>query len=120
MSYGMTYEEFWDGDVRSHRMYREAYKLRMKQVNFESWLNGRYVYDAFCAVAPIVRAFSKARKPLDYPDHPYDLTEAERIEREEREAKERYERVKTKVEAFAAERKQKQKESSEKGGNVIG
>ena len=120
MAYGMSYEEYWDEDVNAHRMYRRAHIMRMKQINFQSWLQGRYYYDALCAVAPILRAFSKARKPNDYPKEPYDLTPHDAKEREEREAMERYERVKTKVAAFAEEMKRKKKESSEEGGEEIG
>ena len=69
--------------------------------NMIAWLQGRYVYEAIGAWAPIIRAFSKARKPGEYPDHPHDLFEEQRREREIDEQRERYERIKTKVEAFA-------------------
>lgn len=120
MLFGMTYDEFWDGDVNAHRMYREAFRLRRKERNLELWLQGRYIYDALCAVSPIMKSFSKAKKPHDYLKEPYDLTPEDAKEREEREAKERYERVKEKVAEFAAEMKRKKKESSEKGGDEIG
>lgn len=120
MAFGMTYEEYWDGDVKAHRMYRETHRLRMKQKNFEAWLQGRYFYDALCAVSPILRAFSKAKKPSDYPKEPYNLTPEDAKESKEREERERYERVKTKVAAFAEEMKRKKQESSEEGGEEIG
>ena len=120
MSFGMTYDEYWDGDVRAHRMFREAFRLKRKERNFEMWLQGRYFYDALCAASPILKSFSKAKKPLDYTKEPYDLTPQDAREREEREAMERYERVKRKVAEFADEMKRRNKESSEKGGDEIG
>ena len=115
MAYGMTYEEYWDGEVKAHKAYREAYRYRMKQKNLEAWLQGRYFYDALCAVSPILRAFSKARKPADYPKEPYDLTPEDVRAREEREAMERYERIKEKVGVFASEFNKRKKESSTEG-----
>jgi hypothetical protein len=101
MSYGMTYDEFWNGDVSSHRAYREAHKLKMIEDNTKAWIQGQYVYEAIGAWAPIIRPFSKARKPGKYTDHPYDLFEEQRRERELAEQRERYERIKEKVAAFA-------------------
>ena len=101
MSYGMTYDEFWHGDVHAHRMYKEAHRLEIIEKNTMNWLMGNYVYEAIGAWAPILRAFSKARKPKEYTDHPYELYPEEKQAREEREAKERYDRIKTKVAAFA-------------------
>lgn len=84
-------------------------------MNFEKWLQGRYVYDALCATAPILRAFSKARKPNDYPEKPYDLTPEDRQERLEEEQRERYERMKEKVSVFAEEFNRRRHESPSEG-----
>lgn len=115
MAYGMTYEEYWDGEVKAHKAYREAYKLRMKQMNLQAWLQGRYFYDALCATAPILRAFSKARKPNDYPKEPHDITPEDVKARKEREAMERYERIKEKVSLFAEDFNKHRNESSTEG-----
>ena len=119
MSYGMTYDEFWNGDTASHRMYREANKMKIRSANMQAWVQGRYVYDAIGAMVPVLRAFSKARKPSEYPDHPYDLFAEDRIERELAEQKERYERIREKVSAFAAEyNKQRQEKLNSEGKEV--
>lgn len=73
MTFGMTYEQFWDGDVWMAKAYRQAYELRKERENFNAWLQGLYIYDAICDASPILRAFSKARKPNPYPSKPYDL-----------------------------------------------
>ena len=102
MAYGMTYHQFWDGDVCAHKSYMRAYKIKQIERNTDAWLHGRYVYDALCAVSPILRAFSKARQPRSYTKEPYDLFEEQRKRREEEECRAKYEHIKEKVAAFAA------------------
>ena len=100
MAMGMTYSEFWDGDVSAHKAFRKAKKLRISEQNQMAWIQGMYVYEAISNLAPALKAFAKGRaKP--YPKEPYDLFEDERKAREEREERLRYERMKAKVEAFA-------------------
>lgn len=106
---GMTYDQFWDGDVSAHRAYREAEKLRLREVNQTLWLQGMYVYEAIGNLAPYIKAFSKAR-PKPYPDRPYDIFEDDRKRRLEEEARERYEHIREKVEAFAKAFNEKRKE----------
>ena len=113
MAFGMTYEQFWDGDVFAHKAYREAEKIRIKQQNQFAWLQGMYIYQAIGALSPALRAFSKGKvKP--YLEEPIELFEDEKRKREEREAKERYERIKRKVAEFAKAQNEKQKQLESK------
>lgn len=91
LSIGMTPEQYWDGDPALAKYYREADELRRKRRNEELWLQGMYIYDALCDVAPVLHSFAKrGTKPRPYPDHPYALTIREREdERKLREARER-------------------------------
>lgn len=74
MSYGMSPSEYWDGEADLVKWYREAYKLSMRQKNQELWLQGRYIYDAICAVSPILHAFAKkGTRPSPYHDEPYNI-----------------------------------------------
>lgn len=100
MSFGMTYEQYWDGDVFAHQMYRKAMKQKTIAENKMLWLQGMYIYEALLDVGRYTKAFSKA-KPMPYPKEPYDLFAEEKRRREEREQKERYERIKQKVHDFA-------------------
>ena len=100
MSFGMTYEQFWDGDVSAHKMYRKAMRQRVIAQNRMLWIQGMYIYDALLGVGRFTKAFSKA-KPAPYPSEPYDLFAEEKRRREEREQKERYERIRSKVQSFA-------------------
>ncbi len=81
ISLGMTYEQFWYGDPTMTKDYAEAYRLKEKReaekMRWITWEQGLYVYEAICAVSPVLRAFSKATKPLPYPERPHGLTKNE-------------------------------------------
>ena len=72
MSYGMSYDEFWYGDVYRTKYYRECHLIKVKQRDEEMWMQGMYVYEALCKVSPILHAFSKkGTKPLPYSNKPF-------------------------------------------------
>ncbi len=103
MSIGMTYDEFWHGDVCMVRAYRKAQELRDRRRNQELWLQGMYIYEALCDVSPLFR-FSMQKgtiKPEPYVKEPYPISAAEQAEREAREAKKKEERLKAEFAAFA-------------------
>lgn len=74
----MTADQYWNGDCQLVKAYREARKIQQKRKNEELWLQGMYIYEALCDVSPILRAFSKAKKPAPYPEQPYELKEPEK------------------------------------------
>ena len=102
MSIGMSYDEFWNGDVDMVKAYRKANELRDRRRNQDLWLQGRYFYDALCAASPLYRFTMKKGviKPEPYTQEPYPVTYAELREKEEREAKAREERLKAEFTAF--------------------
>lgn len=76
MSIGMSYDEFWEGDVALPKFYREAYRLRqereLQQTNFSAWLQGFYNAKAYAVV--LGNAFAdKNSEPLEYFDKPIEL-----------------------------------------------
>ena len=103
MSIGMSYDEFWDGDVSRVVAYRKANELLEKRKNREMWMQGLYVYEALCDASPLFRFTMKkgSVKPEPYVKEPYPITAAEQREREEREAKLREERMKAEFALFA-------------------
>ena len=103
MSIGMSYDDFWNGDVSMVKAYRKAYELREKRRNMELWLQGMYFYEALCDASPLFRFSMKKGviKPEPYVKEPYPITEAEVREKEEREAKRKEERLKAEFAAFA-------------------
>lgn len=73
LALGMTYELYWDMDSTLVKAYRKAHELKQELDNQNLWLQGMYFYEAMCCVAPILRAFSKAKKPIAYRSQPYTL-----------------------------------------------
>ena len=89
MAIGMTYEQYWYGDVHMARAFYKADKIRQKRMNDEAWLYGAYVAKAL--EATICNAFRKSgTPPLTYPKEPIGsdvpIEEEEKQEREDREA----------------------------------
>jgi hypothetical protein len=87
----MSWNDFWNGDPQIARYYREAYELQQENADYIAWLSGAYVYEALCAVSPVMRAFAKSgTKPSQYVDQPYTQknkrTNAERRYEAERDA----------------------------------
>ena len=83
----MTYDQFWNDDASLVIYYRKANELAIERKNQELWLQGMYIYDALCDVAPILHSMAKTgTKARPYPEQPYTITEAQRKrEREEQE-----------------------------------
>lgn len=76
MSIGMSYGEFWEGDVALPKFYREAYKLKqereLEQANFNAWIQGFYNAKAYSVV--LSNAFAdKNAEPQEYFDKPISL-----------------------------------------------
>ena len=109
MSIGMSYDEFWDGDVSAVKAYRKAYELREKRRNQELWLQGMYFYEALCDASPLFRFTMKkgSIKPEPYVKEPYPITESEVRERKERDARQKEERLKAEFAAFAERMRKK-------------
>lgn len=109
MSIGMTYDEFWNGDVSLCKVYRKAEELRDRKQNQTLWLQGMYIYEALCDASPLFRFSMKKGviKPEPYVKEPYPITETEVREREEREARKKEERMKAEFAAFAESMRKK-------------
>ena len=88
MSYGMSYDQYWNGDNEMPRMYRMAFLQRMEHENQMAWLQGMYVYQAIGALAPALKAFAKGHA-AKYVAEPFDLklTGTPKVEREKKEKK---------------------------------
>ena len=109
MSIGMTYDEFWNQDVRLVEVYRKAAELRDKRRNQELWLQGMYIYEALCDASPLFRFSMKkgSVKPEPYVNEPYPITAEEVRAREERENRKKEERLKAEFALFAEQLRKK-------------
>lgn len=83
MSYGMSYEDYWNGDNELPRYYRELAAIRVKERDYHAWLTGLYFYSALARVYPLFNALSKD-KPEPYLDLPltYEMDMKKERERE--------------------------------------
>lgn len=92
----MTYEQYWNGDPMLAKYYRQADEMRNDRRNQELWLQGMYIYEALCDVAPVMNSMAKkGTKPSPYSERPYAIT-VKQIKREEEE-KERRNALKAKM-----------------------
>ncbi len=113
MSIGMSYDEFWNGDVSMVEAYREANELRDKRRNQELWLQGLYIYEALCDASALFRFTTKKTvKPEPYLKEPFPITRREVLEREERKRREEEERFRAEF-ALYVERLRAKKMSQE-------
>lgn len=92
MVYGMTYDEFWHGDVYRALFYKKAYEMKTKMQyelnDYNFWLQGMYVYEAICDASPIYHAFAKkGTKPLPYSSEPYSIKQKKEKEMTEQDIK---------------------------------
>lgn len=108
MSIGMSYDEFWYGEPDRVRYYREAERLRQKNRDYDLWLQGRYFYDALCAVSPILHAFAaNGTQAEEYLKEPYPRTRKDLEELQERKMRENAENFRAFVNAKNEERRNK-------------
>ena len=100
MSIGMSYDDFWNGDVSMVKAYRKAYELNRRRQNELLWIQGLYVRDALISTVGNMFA-GKGSTKQNYPAEPYPITMEEVAEKQEREAKRKEERLKAEFAAFA-------------------
>lgn len=86
MAMGMSYKEFWFGDVELAKYYRKAFKLKKEQMNEQLWLQGLYVYEVMRRLFPLYNALVEA-KPEEYLKEPLPFTK-ERAEEQTKKAEE--------------------------------
>ena len=83
LTIGMPSDEFWNGDCCLVKCYREADKYKQQRMNTQAWLQGAYVYEAICDVAPVLHAFAKrGTKPHKYSSAPYAASKEEQQSQE--------------------------------------
>jgi hypothetical protein len=84
------------------KYYRKAEELRNEKRNQELWLQGMYVYEAICDVAPVLQAFGKkGAKPTPYSAKPYPLNDKQTKRDEEEKQRRLAEKGKRFMEAKA-------------------
>ena len=99
---GMTYEQYWDGDMDMTVHYRKLLDRRRQWQNQMLWLQGRYFYDALMAVMPALSIKTKHTEIKNYTEEPYPITAQEVLESEERKERAQYEKNLNYMRSFMA------------------
>ena len=84
LAIGMSYAEYWEGDVKLAQYYRKAYNIKQDEINNNAWLQGMYIYDAF-STALFNFSRSLAKNPpaaKTYTQQPYDFGKRQKSEQE--------------------------------------
>lgn len=103
MNMGMTYEEYWNGDIEMPRYYLRAYKQRQDDLNFWAWMQGAYVYEAVMRLVPAINPFSGQKTIPGYIEDPFPLTEAQREKIQKRKEREAFEKFRAGWKVFTKE-----------------
>ena len=94
----MSSEEFWHGNPRLTKSYREAYEIKQEIKDSELWKQGMYVYEAILDASPILHAFAKkGTKPRPYSDKPYGVKQEQEESEEEKQRHIENERIKAQL-----------------------
>lgn len=119
LAIGMTFDQYWNDDCTLVRHYRKADEIRKDRINAEAWLQGAYIYEAFCDVSPVLHAFAKnGTRPNPYPAKPYALNELQaKVKKEEDEKQERVAAAEG-FARFAEAFNRKRRERGELNGNA--
>lgn len=93
LSYGMTYDLYWNDRVELAKAYREAHLLQMKRKNEELWLQGVYQMEALKSTVGNM-FLKKGVKPHQYPKEPMPITETEIKAKQQEEQEKKIEAMK--------------------------
>lgn len=84
MAMGMSYDDFWYGDLDIAKYTLKAHRLKKDQMNEQLWLQGLYVYEAMRRLYPLFNPFSK-EKPEEYFKEPIPFSKPKKEDKKERE-----------------------------------
>lgn len=98
LAIGMSLTEYFDGDSLLAKYFRQAYRIKQEECDYNAWLQGIYIYKALdCALYNNPPLMKRGREPRQYFDEPFMqakkekdhvLTEEQQaLEREEQEAR---------------------------------
>lgn len=112
MAIGMSPEEFWHGDPRFAKAYREAEKIRRDNRYMAEWRTGIYMYEALLSAS---NAFREVSKGIDhkYPQSPLFSTDPQKEETEEDKSRAAMEKNKANFKALAERINQRLREKQE-------
>jgi len=113
MGMGLSYEDFWDGDVEKAKYTYKSYMFKREQENYMLWLQGLYIYQAIGAYVPVLVTIPKKNaKAEEYINEPVALSKKAQERKEENKQKETFEKNRAFMLKFAAQHNGKFKEKN--------
>lgn len=115
MALGMSYDDYWNGDVKMVKYYREANKIQNDMKNHEFWLQGYYIYQSLINASPVFNPFAdRNTKPIPYFDRPIAITKEQQEEQRKEREREQFEENLSRMQEIMVANNQKLKEQQEK------
>lgn len=102
ISFGMTPDQYWNGNPKWAKEYREAHLLMQQRTNRDAWRDGQYTLSAFQTVIANALA-KKGTNPIQYIKEPLPLTQKDVEDRKLRDEIERHQRIVEKMNKWAKE-----------------
>lgn len=119
ITYGMSANEFWEGNPDLFWAYRFSYYTKMKSeqenMNFQAWLQGAYIHEAVSVA--IANNFGKGKR-ASYTKKPYNLTKEDEEREVQREQKELEMKIRNRI-AEMQKIKGVTNSTKEKGSEVV-
>ena len=116
LAIGMTYEQFWEKESWLVKSYREAQKIRSRDVNYSAWLNGVYILQALQSGIPVILN-GIVKQPVtlpNYPEKPIDLDQKSKEEQEKKQIELQRAKMREMAETFNAAFMRRQEAKAEK------
>ena len=103
LSIGMPASEYWTGDTKLHKAYREAHEIIEDRRNFHDYRASVYMYDQY---GRLLNMFGKSGKPMPHLDKPYARNQEQADKEDERETKNQALKEKAKAQLNALRQQQ--------------
>lgn len=82
LAMGMSWDLYWEGHSWLVKNYREAHKIKEREINRNAWMNGLYVMQALQSGIPVVLT-GMLKNSIDLPKYPSSPIEFEKKTEEE-------------------------------------
>lgn len=113
---GMSYDDYWNGPAEMVLYYKKKLKKERDYANFQSWLQGLYIYEAILNLSPVLKPFVKNPEVIPYREKPIPLTKAEIDKMLEEQEMARVKANREKMEQMLSVYNRRFKENQKKGG----
>lgn len=101
MAMGMSYDEFWNGEPKIAKYYREAEIRKIEKQNQMLWVQGIYFAKAIESTICVQLSGKKGGNKPKYPTEPLPITDRMQKAIEEKKQQEEFEKLKAQLMSWA-------------------